>query len=383
MKITLASFDHFHILNQAQYLLKEGHLQDYFSTRLRPKIEKVPSPKNHSCYPLHYGLRVMQRWPQWVGGNYTYLQLCRLFDYWLCRNFSLKSDLLVVLSGVGLKSFRKARANGMKTVVDCGSTHTDFQHQIVLEEFRRNGFNAPLFPKGYCDRVREEFLEADYIQIPSHFVGKTFLDHGIPESKLLYAPYGVHLETFRKKDELKKKTRFRAICASGVNLRKGARILVEAWRKLAWHDAELHWVGSPTLQTEHLFKKTLPGLMWHPLMSHRELAELYRQCDVMVLPSFEEGLARVIIEAAASGLPGIVTPNSGAEEFFTPGNPEGWLIPVNNVDALCEALQQAKFNREATFVLGQRAAERAQLFSWDAYGKKVVENYQSILSKNH
>lgn len=323
----------------------------------------------------------MQRWPWLVGGNHFYLQLCRLFDQWLKASFSRQTDLLVVLSGVGLNSFLAAKKASIATVLDCGSTHTDFQHQIVLDEFRRNGITKPLFPKGYRDRVRQEFAEADFIQIPTQFVGQTFLNAEIPKEKLLYAPYGTDLTLFKPREKPDGRTPFRVICASGVNLRKGARVLAEAWRKLNWADAELHWVGQPTPETQHLFTSSMPGLVWHSQMHHHELAELYRQCDVMTLPSFEEGLARVIIEAAASGLPCIVTPNSGAGDFFTPGDPEGWLIPVNDIDALCDALKAARENREKTFALGQRAAKRAQSFSWDAYGRRVKENYKCVLGK--
>jgi glycosyltransferase involved in cell wall biosynthesis len=380
MKVTLASLDHLHMLNQAQGLLEAGHLQGYFSTRVRPEIEHIPAERGHSCYPLHYAIRVMQRWPWLVGGNHFYLQLCRLFDCWVKGRFFRESDILTILSGVGLNSFRVARKSGIITIVDCGSTHTDFQHRIVLDEFRRNGITKPLFSEAYRARVRQEFIEADFIQIPTRFVGRTFTEAGIPEKKLLYAPYGTDLKLFHAREKPDERQPFRVICSSGVNLRKGARILSAAWRKLGWLDAELHWVGQPTPETQHLFVERLPGLIWHSHMSHKDLASLYRQCDVMTLPSFEEGLARVIIEAAASGLPCIVTPNTGAEDFFSPQDPEGWLIPVNDIDALCEALQSAKDHREKTFLMGQRASKRAQSFSWDAYHRRVIENYQLVLS---
>jgi glycosyltransferase involved in cell wall biosynthesis len=93
-------------------------------------------------------------------------------------------------------------------------------------------------------------------------------------------------------------------------------------------------------------------------------------------------LARVLFEAAACGLPLIATPNTGVEEFFTPGAPEGWLIPVNDVDALCDALTAARANREKTFLLGQGAAARSQAgFSWEDYGRRVLQNYQRVLGR--
>lgn len=379
MNITLSSLDHFHLLNQAQQLLRHGHLLSYFSTRIRPEIEKIPKPQAHPSLFFHYALRFMQRYPSLVGGNHFYLRLCQLFDRQVALQIPAKTQLFAVLSGAGLRSIQVARKRGIPTVIECGSTHTDHQHRILEEEYRRNDITGTLFPLSYRERVKAEFAVADYIQIPTRFVGRTFIEAGVPESKLLYAPYGTDISLFRPKKSRDSSAHFRVICPSGVNLRKGARVLAQAWRKLNWKDAELRWIGHPTAQTRHLFVDQPSSIIWEPYHKHEQLAELYRSCDVLVLPSFEEGLARVLIEGASCGLPLIVTPNTGAEDFLTASDPEGWIIPPNNVDALCEALIQAKANREKTFTLGQRAAALAQKFTWEAYGERVINNYKKIL----
>jgi glycosyltransferase involved in cell wall biosynthesis len=116
-------------------------------------------------------------------------------------------------------------------------------------------------------------------------------------------------------------------------------------------------------------------------MPHEELAKLYASCDVLVLPSFEEGFARVLVESAASGLALIATPETGVEDFFTEQDPEGWLIPSNSVDALCDALIEAKANRARTRELGLRAATKAQNgFSVEDYGKRARGNVGRVLS---
>lgn len=379
MKITVASLDLFWLLQQAHLLRAENALEHFFSTRIRPNVEGLPKDLATSCYPLHYALRVMQRWPQMVAGNHFYLHLCRAFDYWLKARFSRSSDILAVLSGVGLESFREARKAGVITVVESGSTHPDFQHDIVLEEFRRNGLRQPLFPKRYLDRVRIEIEETDYIQIPSHFVGRTLIERGIPASKLLYATYGVDIGRFTTRPPPVGTEPFRVICPSGINLRKGARVLMEAWRRLGWKDSELHWIGSPGPETQHLFLDLPATVVLHPWLTHTDLAALYQRCDAFVLPSFEEGFARVMLEAAACGLPLIATPNTGVEDFFDATAPEGWLVPTGDVDALCAALSAGRADRNGAFQLGQRAAAKARAYSWEAYGRRVLANYQGII----
>ena len=76
----------------------------------------------------------------------------------------------------------------------------------------------------------------------------------------------------------------------------------------------------------------------------------------------------------------IATPETGVEDFFTERDPEGWLIPSNAIDALCEALIDAKSNRARTRELGLRAAAKAQNgFSIEDYGKRARENVGKVL----
>src|SRR4051812_5713658 len=109
MRVTLASFDLFHVIHQARFLQSRGFLDHYFSTRLRPEIEGIQAELGTSCYPLHYALRATQMLPPLAWNNYSYLQLCRAFDFWLKPQFSKETDALIILSGVGLRSFRAAR----------------------------------------------------------------------------------------------------------------------------------------------------------------------------------------------------------------------------------------------------------------------------------
>ncbi len=349
-------------------------------------LQKTPPVvvRNINFWSLHYALAFYKRFPALQRNNHTYLSLCKAFDTFFTSKLNPEMDILYFLSGCGTKAMRQAHLWDKPVVVDSGSTHTDFQHHIVWEEYKRNGLRNPLFPEAYRNRVKSEFAEADFIQIPSEFVKRTYLEAGIPENKLLKAKYGANVEMFQPRQASNLSPVFRFICPSGVNLRKGARLLVEAWRKMAWHasEAELHWIGSPDHpNVRHLFNNPLRGVFWHDWMPHSKLCELYRSCDALILPSFEEGLARVLIEGAASGLALIATPNTGVEDFFTPDHNEGWLISSNSIDELCSALEEARNDRQRTFEIGQRAAFRArQGFSWDDYGRQVRANFKQIFS---
>jgi glycosyltransferase involved in cell wall biosynthesis len=87
-----------------------------------------------------------------------------------------------------------------------------------------------------------------------------------------------------------------------------------------------------------------------------------------------------MVESAASGLALIATAETGVEDFFTESDPEGWLIPSNSVDALCDALIEAKSHRARTRALGLRAASKvANGFSVEDYGRRARVNVAKVL----
>jgi glycosyltransferase involved in cell wall biosynthesis len=61
--------------------------------------------------------------------------------------------------------------------------------------------------------------------------------------------------------------------------------------------------------------------------------------SVFVLPSYREGLPKVVLEAMASGRPIITTNAPGCRETVVNGK-NGYLIPVRNVDKLIEAMEK-------------------------------------------
>jgi teichuronic acid biosynthesis glycosyltransferase TuaC len=68
-----------------------------------------------------------------------------------------------------------------------------------------------------------------------------------------------------------------------------------------------------------------------------DLVRLYmRAADVLVLPSFSEGMPTVLVEAGAADLPVIATTVGGIKELLDDGR--GLLVPPGSVDALAAAV---------------------------------------------
>jgi glycosyltransferase involved in cell wall biosynthesis len=100
---------------------------------------------------------------------------------------------------------------------------------------------------------------------------------------------------------------------------------------------------------------------------------------VFCLLSLEEGLALVLAQAMAMGLPIIATPNTGASDLITDGV-EGFLVPVRDPDAALAKLALLATDPALRRKMGRRARVRVETgFSWTDYGDRTVVAYQGAL----
>jgi glycosyltransferase involved in cell wall biosynthesis len=70
----------------------------------------------------------------------------------------------------------------------------------------------------------------------------------------------------------------------------------------------------------------------------QDMAAAYRKSHIVCLPSYREGLPRVLIEAAACGRPIVTTDVPGCRDVVR-ANENGLLVPVRDVEALANALK--------------------------------------------
>jgi glycosyltransferase involved in cell wall biosynthesis len=88
-------------------------------------------------------------------------------------------------------------------------------------------------------------------------------------------------------------------------------------------------------------------------------------------------MAIVVLEAMASGLPVVTTPN-GQGDIVRDGL-DGFLIPPRNVEAILERLEILRHEPELRALMGCNARERAMMFTWDIYREKAVCHVKSWL----
>jgi glycosyltransferase involved in cell wall biosynthesis len=90
-----------------------------------------------------------------------------------------------------------------------------------------------------------------------------------------------------------------------------------------------------------------------------DMAGLLGAVDIVVLPSYREGLPRTLVEAAACGLPLITTDVPGCREVVTDGI-DGLLVPMGNSDALARAMARLQDDPAFARRLGDAARRKAR-----------------------
>ncbi len=111
-------------------------------------------------------------------------------------------------------------------------------------------------------------------------------------------------------------------------------------------------------------------------VSQSSLAEHMRQAAVFVLPTYAEGLPRVVWEAMAAELPVVATSVSGIPELIEDGE-TGFLVQPGDEDALAERLQWVLKHPDEARGVGRRAREFSQRF----YSTEVyLEGFSKLLN---
>ena len=108
-------------------------------------------------------------------------------------------------------------------------------------------------------------------------------------------------------------------------------------------------------------------------VTDEKLPDYYRDCDVFVLPSINQGEAfgLVLLEAMASGKPVIASNLPGVRSIFK-NKEEGLLAEPNNADDLAAKLKYILKNEELAAKIGRAARELVEKkYTWDKVAKQL------------
>ncbi len=277
-------------------------------------------------------------------------------------------DTVIGQYGGCLETFRRARVLYGASVLDYPIARVDAGLKILAEEAElrpefADSLAASAVKPEHIERVAAEVDLATRIVVGSRFAAASFAGV-VPPERVSVVPYGVDVSAFRPRVGPPREGPLQVLFAGQISQRKGIAYLLDAVALLDPDQFELTMagaiVGSGRAVREHAQRhrhigSTLP----------RDMAQVYQAADVLVLPSLLEGSALVVLEAMATGIPVIVTPNTGADAVRD--GIDGYVVPVRSPEAIADRLGRLRNDPALRARMGAAARMRAQEFSWDAF----------------
>ena len=108
-----------------------------------------------------------------------------------------------------------------------------------------------------------------------------------------------------------------------------------------------------------------------------DLAALYRSLDVFVIPSHQEGLGIVGLEAMASGVP-VVSTQCGGPEVFVRNDETGYLVR-SNPDDMARAIFQIIQDRDKRNLMSLNAQNLVKLeYSHSVFAEAFAREWEAV-----
>ena len=112
------------------------------------------------------------------------------------------------------------------------------------------------------------------------------------------------------------------------------------------------------------------------------MIEIYKRMDIVILPSWREGLSKSLLEAAAMSLPIIASDVPGCNDIIK-NEYSGLLVPVKNKEKLKSAIKKYLHNPELALKFGENARKTVcKNFTIEIINKKILKIYDDFLNIN-
>jgi glycosyltransferase involved in cell wall biosynthesis len=199
---------------------------------------------------------------------------------------------------------------------------------------------------------------------------------------------GVDLKQFTFEKEISKE-KVRVILPARMLIDKGVIEFIEAAKRIKRKvDAKAEFVLAGDCDTVNLAgisEEQIKEMTDHPYIQwigfQKNMFQIIKEADIVVLPSYREGLPKSLIEACAVGRPVITTDTQGCRECVIENN-NGYLVPVKDMEILSQRMETLINDAEKRKQMGKNSrllAERE--FSVDQVIEKHLDIYTEIVQQ--
>lgn len=262
---------------------------------------------------------------------------------------------------------------------------------VTLRGFEAEYLEKPLI-RGQIRRVLEG---VDGVICVSHFLKDLATEHGADPRKVRVIHNAIDRHAFFPGDRSQARREIGlnddvplVLSVGHLVVRKRHHVLIRAFAKVreTRPDARLLIAGAKSFETAYPGKL---GQLVEELglqesvrflgnVGADEISTYYRAADVFALGTQREGCCNAVLEALACGLPVVTTPVGDNVHFVKDGE-NGYIVPVDDHDALAMAISRS---------LGRQDWDRAEISralgvgDWSDVAGKVIGFFRESVSRN-
>ena len=345
-------------INLSKYLINDG----FDVTILGTSIENFP--KNLTYIPYNLNRKFSFK------SDYKTIQFFKRFfkenEFDIIQTFDTKPAFLLPLALLKTRTPIVRTVTGLGTIFMSKSLFSFLLRSVyfVLHFLVRKRVTKTIFQN---TDDRDVYLKNKLINETNHAL---ILSSGI-ELK--------HINQIAKRNN----EQFTFICVARLVYEKGIINLIEAAKICAdkGYNFKYQLVGPLEENSKRLNENILKQYdnIVDRLGTRSDVMDLLLQADAFILPTFREGFSRVLLEAAAVGLPCITTNVPGVGEIVR-HEKEGLIAQVKNSESLANAMIRLATNKPLADKLAQNALKRVELFSLETVAKQYIAIFNHILN---
>jgi glycosyltransferase involved in cell wall biosynthesis len=285
-----------------------------------------------------------------------------------------------------LRTLDAARRLRVPSFREVPSAHTATAYEDAAREAASLGMDLPSghhhrYNLRKLDRELREFEAADFLLVPSAYVERTFVERGVPPSRLIRHRYGYDPASFAPPKGMAHADGggLTAVFVGRGEPNKGLHHALWAWVNSGAGDRGQMLICGEILPE---YRERLAALLAHPsvheLGFQTDVGSVMREADVLVLPSVTEGSALVTYEAQAEGCALLVSEAAGAE---CENGREGLVHAPGDVATLTEQIRRIDRDRSLLRDLQANALANAVHLTWSAAGQRLHQAYSEGLHR--
>jgi len=218
---------------------------------------------------------------------------------------------------------------------------------------------------------------SDGVLAVSHALKNRLLELGVAEEKVSVIYNGVDHQLFNVENCSENNVGSQVLYVGNLKKEKGVLELVAAFETVLERHPQIKLVYAGAgecfdeIEAQLKQKNLSQSVELLGLVNHSDLPQLMARSTMIVLPSYNEGVPNVLLEAMSSGKPVVATRVGGIPEIVIEGV-TGILCAPKNIPSLVEAMEQCLSEQwDASLI-----ASHAKKFNWsdNANGlEKLIE----------